>query len=82
MGAVRRSWLIPLACWLGLSAIVWSATDSAYSTCRNALVGALDSGPCTTATMWHDLAAWCVLAALVALGLTGWRLYDQARARA
>jgi hypothetical protein len=76
---VRVFWLIPLACWLGLSAIVWSATDAAYTTCRNALVGALDPGQCATVTMWHDLAGWCALAALAALGLAGLRLWDQAR---
>ena len=36
--AVRPSWLIPLACWLGLSVIVWPVTAATY---RNALVGAL-----------------------------------------
>jgi hypothetical protein len=33
-----------LACWLGLPAIVWSATAATYTTCRNAVVGALAPG--------------------------------------
>jgi hypothetical protein len=77
---VRPSWLIPLGCWLGLSVIVWSLTDATAHTCRNALVGALASSSCTTATMWHDLATFSGLAALVLLGLAARRLYAQARA--
>jgi hypothetical protein len=42
--AVRPTWLIPLACWPGLPAIVWSATAATHTTCRNVLVGALVPG--------------------------------------
>jgi hypothetical protein len=61
--------------WGILSAIVWAYTDSAASTCRNALVGALDQSQCTGVTFWHDIAAFSVLGAIIAVVFTGLAMY-------
>jgi hypothetical protein len=58
-----------------LAAIVWSYTDSDATACKNALVGALASSQCTTATFWHDIAGvtfWgaVILAVLIAVAMT------------
>jgi hypothetical protein len=61
--------------WGILSAIVWAYTDSAASTCRNALVGALDQDQCTTVTFWHDVAGFSVFAGVLGIVFAGLVMY-------
>jgi hypothetical protein len=49
--------------------LVWAGTDADANTCRNALVGALDPGQCSSVTFWHDVGAFGFWAGAVTFGI-------------
>lgn len=63
------TWALICGAWTVLGVLAWALTDSAANTCRNALVGALDQGPCTSWTFVHDIAVFSVVAGTIGTGL-------------
>ena len=68
-------WLIVSIIWAIASALVFAYTDSAATTCKNALVGALDQPQCTSVTFWHDISGLSGFAALIAIFFAGLVMY-------